>query len=389
MKLFNSVVREAGELIGADRSVLFVIDGDRGILWSQFAEGMSEKIEVPLGKGIVGCVAKSGEAVIVNDVRSDARFDAAADSQSGYTTTSILCVPVFNAKNSVLGVLEVLNKSGGSKNADAEFTDDDKRILEIVSHQVGVALEAQQNESALHAQTDLANAELEKSMAALNSLQEQLDAAERSARLARQESDSAVKAKAVLVDLFGTLELESLIHQAMTSACELVGGENGTIYVVDGNELWVLFEKRRKSSSECRCGIPGHVAKTGDAVSLGDAYLDSRFDPCFDQIFGHRTRSLLCVRARNATGDIVGVVQVINKPSEFTDSDRILLHDFADHLGLALENAFQHEGKSTDLLRCMKEMEKEREALEAVRIELDEERRSPSVPRAARCAPGS
>ena len=162
-------------------------------------------------------------------------------------------------------------------------TDDDKRILEIVSHQVGVALEAQQNESALHAQTALANAELEKSMAALNSLQEQLDAAERSARLARQESDSAVKAKAVLVDLFGTLELESLIHQAMTSACELVGGENGTIYVVDGNELWVLknAEKVRRSVD---IGIPGHVTKTGDAVSLGDAYLDSRFDPRFDQI---------------------------------------------------------------------------------------------------------
>ena len=103
MKLFNSVVREAGELIGADRSTLFVIDGDRGILWSQF-EGMSEKIATS-GQGhrwLCGEIWRSGDS---ERCPQRCTVYAAADSQSGYTTTSILCVPVFNAKNSVLGVL--------------------------------------------------------------------------------------------------------------------------------------------------------------------------------------------------------------------------------------------------------------------------------------------
>ena len=182
----------------------------------------------------------------------------------------------------------MLNKSSDRN----KFTEDDKSVLEIVSHQIGVALESQQKEEALHAKTEEAKKEIAKSRATLDKLHEQLAAAEHKTRMARSESESAERSKAVLIDLFGTFELEPLMHQAMHSACQLVGAERGTVFVVDddADEVWVLVQEGRDSGKNDHSrqsidkGIPGFVAKSGECVMLKDAYMDPRFDPAIDSV---------------------------------------------------------------------------------------------------------
>jgi Nif-specific regulatory protein len=65
---------------------------------------------LPIGQGIAGWVAASGDPVISNDVASDARFFAGVDAATGFTTRSILCVPLRQGPT-VVGALEAINTS--------------------------------------------------------------------------------------------------------------------------------------------------------------------------------------------------------------------------------------------------------------------------------------
>lgn len=67
------------------------------------------------------------------------------------------------------------------------------------------------------------------------------------------------------------------------------------------------------------------------------AYADSRFNRTVDMKTGYRTRNILCVPMRNATGEILGVTQVINKlpdSSTFNKEDEQQLYSFSA-LGIA------------------------------------------------------
>lgn len=66
-------------------------------------------IEVPVGRGLVGWTAMSGQPVAVRDVRSDARFARDVAESTGYVPTTILAAPFFDASGEVMGVLEVLD----------------------------------------------------------------------------------------------------------------------------------------------------------------------------------------------------------------------------------------------------------------------------------------
>lgn len=60
-------------------------------------------------------------------------------------------------------------------------------------------------------------------------------------------------------------------------------------------------------------GIAGTVAQKGELENIQDAYKDDRFDPSFDKKSGYRTESVLAAPVRDGQGQIVGVLQVINK----------------------------------------------------------------------------
>jgi GAF domain-containing protein len=67
------------------------------------------------GQGIAGWIAQTGESAIVNQVDEDERFSPHVDAQSGFTTRSLLAVPL-RLHNINTGVLEVVNKSKGNFN---------------------------------------------------------------------------------------------------------------------------------------------------------------------------------------------------------------------------------------------------------------------------------
>lgn len=98
-------------------------------------------------------------------------------------------------------------------------------------------------------------------------------------------------------------------------------------------------------------GIAGSVAETGRLINVTDAYEDPRFDQEHDRKTGYKTDSILCGPIRGRTGEVLGVIQAINKESgRFTAFDEDVLETLAAQAGIILQNSmlFQEAERSRD-----------------------------------------
>lgn len=145
-KVFNSTL-DLGVLLGlvleaarsgtqADRGTVYLIDDLKGELWSMVlqGEGMGE-IRLPIGTGISGHVAKTGETINIPDAYSDPRFNQDSDKKSGYRTKTILTMPMKNKSGKIIGVFQLLNKLTGL------FNDEDIAFLDALSGYSSVSIE--------------------------------------------------------------------------------------------------------------------------------------------------------------------------------------------------------------------------------------------------------
>jgi HD-GYP domain-containing protein (c-di-GMP phosphodiesterase class II) len=111
----------------AETSSIWELDDEREELFFRVVRGRAageiRGLRVPLGQGIVGSVAQSAEAEVVNDVAADPRWQG--DPQDVFQTRAILAVPLL-ANGRVVGVLQLLNPVGKER-----FTDDDLRRMRL------------------------------------------------------------------------------------------------------------------------------------------------------------------------------------------------------------------------------------------------------------------
>lgn len=142
--LFSTIVSLAREQLGVERGTLFFVDEAKQEIWARIpAEGDVSEIRLPMGKGIAGMVAATGETVILHDAWADPRFDASVDRRTGFRTRSILCVPIRNRNGRIVGVLQLLNKREG------EFGAADLDFLSLVSEHVAIGMENATNHLSL------------------------------------------------------------------------------------------------------------------------------------------------------------------------------------------------------------------------------------------------
>lgn len=134
-RLFHLIIHKVTEVMFAQRTSLYVIDFERSEIWTKVAEGI-DQIRLPIGQGICGHVAKTGETVNVKDAWRVPFFKREFDEQHHFRTRSVLCMPVKNRDGVNIAVLQVLNK----KEKDA-FDTDDEQLLSALAAQVGIALE--------------------------------------------------------------------------------------------------------------------------------------------------------------------------------------------------------------------------------------------------------
>lgn len=114
------ITRYAKEIIGADRSSIFIYDESKHELWTTLADGV-EKIIVDSDTGLVGKTLKEKKPIVENNAYSNPEFLSDVDKDTGYRTKSIITAPIFNSSRSIIGVLQLLNKDGGFDTEDAKF----------------------------------------------------------------------------------------------------------------------------------------------------------------------------------------------------------------------------------------------------------------------------
>jgi sigma-B regulation protein RsbU (phosphoserine phosphatase) len=133
--LFASILSVARQQLGVERGTLYFVDNKNGEIWSKVAGELGDIIRLPIGRGIAGSVAATGEQVLLHDAYADERFDPSYDLSTGYRTRSMLCTPIKNRSGVIVGVLQLLNKVGGS------FGPVDLRFLDAISDHMAIAME--------------------------------------------------------------------------------------------------------------------------------------------------------------------------------------------------------------------------------------------------------
>lgn len=165
-----------------------------------------------------------------------------------------------------------------------------------------------------------------------------------------REAERALKSYQSFLNLSELFDLritiEELLVKNVTMASKIMEAERASLFLVDkaAGQLW----SRVAEGSETReiripidRGIAGWVAQNKTILNIEDAYSDDRFNPEVDKRTGYRTRSILCGPVINLEGELLGVVQIINKNvAQFSEQDEKVFRILSQQIAISLDNFY-------------------------------------------------
>lgn len=135
--LLPLIAMQTTEALEADRASLYLVDDDTNEVWTKVAMGLTiGEIRQPVGVGLSGWVAKTGEGLNIPDVYDDERFNQDWDKKTGYRTKSMLIWPMFRRDGSIQGVFQVINKL-----TEDAFDAADVELLEALASSASIAVD--------------------------------------------------------------------------------------------------------------------------------------------------------------------------------------------------------------------------------------------------------
>ncbi len=126
-------------LVNAERASFWYNDVKNKQYWT-LAASKSDKIVVEQGRGIIGASIENNETILINEPYMDERFNPQVDKETGYVTKSILCIPVTNSNNEVIGAYQAINKV--NEDGVGDFDEQDIKRLALAAGYSGKLLEA-------------------------------------------------------------------------------------------------------------------------------------------------------------------------------------------------------------------------------------------------------
>ncbi|MFW6198070.1 MAG: GAF domain-containing protein, partial [Myxococcota bacterium] len=325
-ELLALVLARVSEVVDADRSTLYLLDEETGELWSTMGEGDREhEIRVPVGSGLAGWVAQTGQPLRVRDAYQDVRFDAEWDRRIGYRTRSTVCAPMKNQHGRTIGVIQALNKRSG------EFTAEDEALLSALATQAAVSVE---------------NSKLFLSVVGKN-----IELLETKEQLERKVAELDVLFEIAQVSASAT-RLDDLLEGVIARAMRAIDAEAASILLSDENTGELRFRAAVGGESEAvkrlrvrpGQGICGWVAFEGRPQIVNRVDDDPRHSRDISDRVGYHPRSVLCVPLRWDEG--VGALELLNKSqgrAEFTQDDLKLATVIAGHVSTAIRLARSRE----------------------------------------------
>jgi phosphoserine phosphatase RsbU/P len=134
MTMLSEVTAAARQVLQAERASVWLHDALAEQLVLKVATDVQD-IRIPLGTGMVGACARERRVINVPDCYADPRFDPSVDRRTGFRTRCALTLPLIDHKGGLVGVMQVLNRTGGA------FDAADEELAGALAAQCAVALQ--------------------------------------------------------------------------------------------------------------------------------------------------------------------------------------------------------------------------------------------------------
>ena len=339
-EIIGRVIDAAKQLMNADRVTLWLIDNETEELWSNipFENGDIKEVRIPMGHGYAGIVAQTGKPLnIPFDLYDHPQSDFAklTDQDTGYRTCSLLCMPVCDRNGQLLGVTQLINKrrQGDFPAYDpntwpeapacfqASFDSTSQKHMEVFNTQVGVALENIRHFAELERQSTYPKNVVSKTLELLDQVMD------------KQGFDEI---------------LDTTLRSITLKLGQSLGADRTTIFLLDSDrqEFWSIFAETNHATNSLEIRVPidqgivGEVAAQQRMINIPyDFYDDPRsaFAQDQDRKTGYRTYSLLSLPLINHRGELIAVVQLLNKLLPYLHPE-LPLAERIDHQGFTTED---------------------------------------------------
>ena len=125
----QNMLEEIARILNSQRASIFLINPKTNELEATSALGADkELLKFDYRKGIAGSVFTTGVPLNIDAVTDKVRFSQEMDKKTGFETRSILCHPITNREDKVIGVIEVLNKRNQNR-----FTEEDEKTMKVLA----------------------------------------------------------------------------------------------------------------------------------------------------------------------------------------------------------------------------------------------------------------
>ncbi|XP_077332951.1 cGMP-specific 3',5'-cyclic phosphodiesterase isoform X1 [Lithobates pipiens] len=342
--LCHKIFLHINELLSADRYSLFLVCEDSSnekFLVSRLfdvAEGTTLEeasnncIRLEWSKGIVGYVAEYGQPLNIKDAYKDSRFNAEVDQITGYKTQSILCMPIKNHREEVVGVAQAINKKSGN---NGTFTEQDEKDFAAYLAFCGIVLH---------------NAQLyETSLLENRRNQVLLDLA---TLIFEEQQSLEVILKKIAATILSFMQAQRCTIFIVDEDCP---DTFSSVFHMESDELEEAADsiKREYAVNQINYMYAQYVANTMEPLNIPNVCKDKRF--CWtnenEENNSKNIQSLLCTPIKNGKKNkVIGVCQLVNKVEEnsgkiktFNRNDEQFLEAFAIFCGLGIQNTQMYE----------------------------------------------
>ncbi len=315
-EILDEILDAAAAALDLESVAVLLLDNDRGDLVIHAARGYgdAEGMRIPIGEGITGSVAISGEPLLVGNVSSDDRYLPGVDG--GATE---MAAPL-RVHGELLGVLDT---ESSDPNA---FTKADLELFQAFADQAAVAL----NNARMFRRLESANERLKKNVGEMSRLNRELEAYAAQISEANLSLEFQIKQLTTLHQagqaITAQLDLKQTLNAILTMSAEIVSSSAGAIKLLD------------EETEELRVAAQAGIIKNDSELTKYDLPLK----------IGERT---------------IGVFELARLANDQLDeSERKILETLASQAAIAIENARLFEDTQRIYYETLKSLAKALEA---------------------------
>jgi signal transduction histidine kinase len=309
------IMDKAVELLQADAGSLVLVDQDAGELVFEVTTGPGSPdlvgTRLPAGTGVLGTVVQEGQPIIIRDAQTDPRWYRRIDERTGFTTHSMIAVPMVS-RGRVIGVIQLLNRLDG-----VPFDEDDERLLTAFAANAAVSYA----NARLFTRTDQALAARVEELSMMQRIDRELNATLDYHRVMSLTLDWALRMTGADIGLVAVI-------------VETGEGVHGLRFLANRGYPDDLLASYDETPWPLERGIIGRVVRTGPPELVEDV----ENDPDYASVVSGMVAQLTVPIRREE--QIVGAIALESSQQGRLDRDALeSVTRLADHAAIAIENA--------------------------------------------------